>query len=196
MQRFCTTSSPRNRHTVALAALTIVAACANDPVAPPVDATAPATTLFGHDGVPSIVNVQVAKTQPNEVLATINGVQVFNGGFGSAVDGSPWFPRELYSLTDRGPNIAGSGADKLFPVPTFHPQIGRFRLEGDVLVLKQVITLKDEHGTPLTGLPPAGNGNSGETPRTLDAMLFPNDPNGIDSEGLRVMFDGTFWGIG
>jgi hypothetical protein len=147
----------------------------------------------GHDDTPHVVNVRITRLRPNDVLATIDSVRLFNGGFGSALDPSPWRPNEFYSLTDRGPNTTGSGTDKIFPVPAFHPQIGRFRLRGDVLVREDVITLKDKSGKPLTGLPPLGDGGTNETPTGLDGSTLPNDPNGIDSEGLRVMPDGSFW---
>jgi hypothetical protein len=133
--------------------------------------------------------------QPNATLASINGVTVYGGGFGSAIDASPWRKDVFYSLTDRGPNVSGTGNDKLFVMPSFHPQIGRFHLRGDVLVRDEVITLKDANGNPLTGVPPApgATGNSSEVPKTLDGTPIAYDPNGIDSEGLRVMWDGSFW---
>jgi hypothetical protein len=169
-----------------------VAACAQDGTAP--TNASPLANREGLNGsLPSVVGVRVAGMQPNDVLAKIGPVVVFNGGFGSALDGSPTHPNELFSLTDRGPNVGGTGNDKLFVVPSFHPQVGRFRLEGDRLVREEVIVLKDENGTPLTGLPPAAGGNTGEIPKTLDGTPLPNDPNGIDSEGLRMMSDGTFW---
>jgi hypothetical protein len=145
------------------------------------------------NNVPSVVGVRVARMQPNDILATIGTVSVFNGGFGSALDRSPWRPNEFYSLTDRGPNVGGTGSDKLFVVPSFHPQVGRFRLRGDRLVREGVIVLQDAQGNPLTGLPPAAGGNTGEIPKRLDGSPLPNDPNGIDSEGLRMMRDGSFW---
>ncbi|HEY7237050.1 MAG TPA: esterase-like activity of phytase family protein [Gemmatimonadaceae bacterium] len=145
------------------------------------------------DALPSVTQVHVARLLPNDVIADINGVHVFNGGFGSALDASPFRSNEFYSMTDRGPNVSGTGNDKLFPVPDFHPQVGIFRLHGNVLRRERVIVLRDESGKPLTGLPPAGGGNTGEIPKTLDGSPLPNDPNGIDSEGLRVMRDGSFW---
>ena len=173
-----------------------LAACSADhPTAPALSDAVQANQGRGRDGgdVPSVVSVRVARMLPNDVLATVAGVPVFNGGFGSALDRSPFRPDELYSLTDRGPNISGSGDDKLFPVPDFHPQVGVFERRGDRLVRSRVIVLRDAAGKALTGLPPAGTGNTGEIPRTLTGALLPNDPNGIDSEGLRVMRDGSFW---
>src|SRR5262249_53341792 len=115
------------------------------------------------------------------------------GGYGSAIDKPEGGNTDFYSLTDRGPNVAGLGNDKLFPAPDFNPQVGRFHLENGTLVRKEIITLKTATGGARTGLPVAGCGATGEIPKKLDGTLLPFDPNGIDSEGLRVMGDGTFW---
>lgn len=144
---------------------------------------------------PAVTSVEVIPLSPNDVLASINGISVFNGGYGSAIDKPEGGNTDFYSLTDRGPNVSGTGNDKLFEVPSFNPQVGRFHLENGQLVRKEIITLKDAHGGPRTGLPvgAAGCGATGEIPKTLDGTLLSFDPNGIDSEGLRVMGDGTFW---
>jgi hypothetical protein len=155
----------------------------------------PALEQGGQNRVPTAVSASHAALVPNVVLAAINGVNVYHGGFGSALDqlhGS----KDFYSLTDRGPNVAGSGTDKLFAVPEFHPQVGRFRLDHGQLIQEEVIVLKAADGTPLTGLPVGASGacgSTGEIPRALDGTLLPFDPNGIDSEGLRVMRDRSFW---
>lgn len=171
-------------------------ACAQDrpaPVAPAITAPVAERVTSDEQKLPTVVGVRVARMEPNDVLTTIGGVSVYNGGFGSALDASARRPNELFSLTDRGPNVGGTGNDKLFVVPNFHPQVGRFRMEGDRLVRKEVIVLRDQNGVPLTGLPPAAGGNTGEIPKTLDGTPLANDPNGIDSEGLRMMRDGSFW---
>jgi hypothetical protein len=146
--------------------------------------------------LPTVIGVEVIPLAPNDVLTTINGVSVFNGGFGSAIDAKPEGGSTVfYSLTDRGPNVGGTGNDKLFAVPAFNPQIGRFHLANGTLVRDEVITLKDAFGGPRTGLPigASGCGATGEIPKTIAGGVLPFDPNGIDSEGLRVMGDGTFW---
>jgi len=181
-----------------MAALTIagltLAACGTEPTT----ATAP-ELQFAHGvysrATPVAVSATHAPLLPNDVIATYTGVNVYNGGFGSAVDARDGHGRVIWSLTDRGPNVSGSGNDKLFAVPNFHPQIGRFELEHGVYVRREVVVLKDANGNPKTGLPigASGCGATGEVPRALDGTLLPFDPNGIDSEGLRVMDDGSFW---
>ncbi len=131
---------------------------------------------------------------PKLLATTTTGVKVYNGGFGSALAADPTDPTVFYLLTDRGPNADGTGDNKVFAAPTFTPQIGKFRLEGDSLRLLQTIELKDASGNRITGLPnPAGQGGTGEVAQDLTGKNLGTDPNGLDSEGLVVMNDGTFW---
>ena len=50
---------------------------------------------------------------------------VFASGFGSALARVPGSTTDFYIMTDRGPNAGGTGTNKVFPVPTFAPQIAR-----------------------------------------------------------------------
>lgn len=131
------------------------------------------------------------------VVMTTNaaGVKVYNGGYGSSIANVPGQPGYFYLMTDRGPNADGTIKDsKLFAVPGFNPQIGKFKLNGDSLVLVETIHIKSAANTPVTGLPnPAGSGGTGETALDKDGKTLPNDPDGIDSEGLTVAPDGSFW---
>ncbi len=191
----------RRRHLPLLAVLaagaSLLGACSSDQPTTPTRSFAVTDVVANRKPDPvGVVGVQVIPFSPNDVLADINGVKVFHGGFGSAVDKTGGDgDRGYYSLTDRGPNVAGTGNDKLFAVPNFHPQIGRFHISHGTLVRDQIITLKDASGKPKTGLPigASGCGATGEIPRTIDGTLLAFDPNGIDSEGLRVMDDGSFW---
>lgn len=140
----------------------------------------------------------------NKVLYTTNsGVKVYNGGFGSDMILDPKNKNTFYLLTDRGPNADSAGilpttanpGVKIFSNPEFAPQIGKFVLKGDSIKLVKKIDLKRADGvTKLTGLPnPIGAGNTGERARDLAFNLLPNDEEGIDSEGLVIMPDGSFW---
>jgi len=128
-----------------------------------------------------------------KVLGHFNGVKIA-GGFGSALAPDPRAPGYFYLLTDRGPNADSLDPEKkVFPVPAFTPQIGRFRLEGDKLVLLKVIELRNAKGKKITGLPNPANGNTGEVAVDLDGKPLGTDPDGLDSEGLVAMKDGSFW---
>ena len=90
-------------------------------------------------------------------------MKIYGGGFGSALAVDPRSPRHFYLLTDRGPNTDNNEPDqKVFPVPEFAPQIGRFRLDGDKLVLVETIELRDAKGRKVTGLPNPTHGSTGE----------------------------------
>lgn len=136
---------------------------------------------------------KVVISKRDVLLTTSNGVNVVNGGFGSALSSNQ--NGVFYALTDRGPNIDGAKSnEKIFPKPDFTPQIGKFKLVDGKLILEKVIYLKDETGKNLTGLPnPVGSGGTGETPLDLNGNVLNYDPKGIDPEALVAMKDGTFW---
>ena len=131
------------------------------------------------------------------IFTTSAGVKVYNGGFGSDMTLVPNKPGQFFLLTDRGSNAdsANVSSVKIFSNPDFAPQIGKFMLYGDSIKLLKKIELKKADGlTKLTGLPnPVGLGNPGERARDLSNNLLPNDPEGIDPEGLVAMPDGSFW---
>jgi hypothetical protein len=132
----------------------------------------------------------------------------FQVGVGSGAFRHPADPKGvIYTVSDRGVNIdCGDdvelvGADicasgKIFPVPNFAPSIYRFeenRQKGKGWKLTQVIQLKDSRGMPISGLPnPFVNT---DTEEALDASgaVMDFDPNGLDTESLVKLSDGTFW---
>lgn len=147
-------------------------------------------------------------------------VVIQQGGYGSDAFVNPKNPKQFYALTDRGPNAdvknGMENADaKAFPVPTFAPQIGLFEIQDDgSIILLKTISLKRPDGSNATGLPNPNFGATnelayGKNPnadyfdrlllkdpsKPYDAKTNPTltDPYGIDSEGLAVMNDGTFW---
>jgi hypothetical protein len=137
-----------------------------------------------------------AEASNPRVLSTApNGTVLYNGGFGSALAPDPNDPTIFYLLTDRGPNAAGVAANSIvFGKTDFTPQIGKFRLKDGQLTLEQTILLKNSAGQPLTGLPnPAGQGSTGETALDLNGQVLGTSADGIDSEGLVLAADGTFW---
>lgn len=130
-----------------------------------------------------------------KVLIDVNGVKVYNGGYGSSMVQDPTDKSIFYLLTDRGPNIDGTENDsKVFASPTFTPQIGKFRLKDNTLTLESVIELKNKDGVKLNGLPnPEGKGGSGEKALGVDGNDLGKSEDGIDSEGLARAADGSWW---
>jgi hypothetical protein len=145
--------------------------------------------------VKSLAYPVIATLLPRPVLLTRAGTTVYNGGFGSGLARHPTDSTRFYLLTDRGPNFEMPEEDhKTFPAPSYTPRIGLFQLQDSVLTLQATIELKNGSGSPLTGIPnPAGHGGTGEVPLDTLGKMLPYDSTGIDSEGLAVMADGTFW---
>ncbi|WP_295199822.1 esterase-like activity of phytase family protein [uncultured Chryseobacterium sp.] len=131
---------------------------------------------------------------PFTTMATVNGVDVINGGFGSGAAAHPTRKGEFYVITDRGPNTDYLNGKK-FLIPSFSPTIMHFKInaEGNIEVLKY-IKLKNPSGQPITGLPnPAGMGSTGEVAYDANGNVLGTDPYGMDSESIVAAADGTFW---
>lgn len=125
---------------------------------------------------------------------TSGGIDI-SGGFGSAVVADRTDPSIFWIMTDRGPNTTTPVANRLmFPLPNFTPTIGKFQLVGDSLRRIALIPLKNAAGVNLSGRPnPAGQGATGETGIDASGNPIPTDPDGLDSEGLAIATDGSFW---
>lgn len=145
-------------------------------------------------GAAEIKYPDIATAANPRVLGEFHGVKVYGGGFGSALAPDPRAPGYFYLLTDRGPNTDSTDADKkVFPLPRFTPQIGRFRLVGDRLVLVKVIEIRNAQGRKITGLPNPQHGATGEIAVDMQGRELGTDPDGLDSEGLVALKDGSFW---
>ncbi|KUN10477.1 3-phytase [Streptomyces yokosukanensis] len=125
-------------------------------------------------------------------LATIGGVRVTAGAYGSSLYPVPGSRNEFYGLTDRGPNVDAPSGAKVLPLPDFDPAIGRFRLEGTKAVLERTVPLRAADGTPYNGLVNSQAG-TGENLVDLNGTALPHSPYGYDPEGLVALRDGTFW---
>ena len=125
-------------------------------------------------------------------LATLGGVAITAGGYGSSLYPVPGAKNEFYGLTDRGPNVGAPDGDKVEPLPAFDPAIGKFRLVGHDAVLLRKIPLRAADGTPYNGLVNS-QASTGETIEDLNGVVLPTSPYGYDSEGLVALPDGSFW---
>ncbi|AUG79707.1 hypothetical protein CFP65_4994 [Kitasatospora sp. MMS16-BH015] len=128
-------------------------------------------------------------------------------GNGLALGGfSDLFPADdsgkvFWTITDRGPNAdAPADNDKIFLKPDYTPQILKVRLaKGNRIEVLKRIPLRTPKGQTdpvthtrnITGLPPAAL--TGERPVDSKNNVLPNDPYGVDSEGLVRAHDGSFW---
>ena len=120
-------------------------------------------------------------------------------------------PHIFWGVGDRGPNIkpdiaadqygtehlrplAAIDGAKVMPMPSIGPALARFRIDGCSVVLEKVIELTDADGRPISGLPvPYGPHAEFEPVYDLEGNALPTDANGVDSEGIAAMPDGSFW---
>ena len=105
----------------------------------------------GNDGEGFVYPGKDGAPLPFTTLQTLNNADktaIRHGGFGSAMAPHPTLAGHFYAMTDRGPNadpLAGAiPGGKFFPVPSFTPQIGLFKLDdkGQVTLVRSV-ALKD-----------------------------------------------------
>ena len=125
---------------------------------------------------------------------TSTGITI-NGGYGSAMVADLNDPTIFWIMTDRGPNTATTIANRLlFPLPDFTPTVAKFQLRGDSLRRIATIPLRNASGVLISGRPnPAGQGATGETAVDVNGATLAPDPEGLDSEGLALASDGSFW---
>jgi phytase-like protein len=137
-------------------------------------------------------SVSILPIKVRDSIASVRGVTVRNGGFGSAISRGP--DGQLYILTDRGPNYDFAEETKAFAAPDVGPQVGVFERRAKALTLLRRIRLRNVDGSLITGLPhPPGPGSTGEVAVSPDGTRLDTDPNGLDTEGIHVLRDGSFW---
>lgn len=154
-----------------------------------------------HDLHAQIVN------QPLDVI-NIGGTAPMNisVGFGSGAFHFPGDDRNtIYTLTDRGTNISCSDdvkllgaeicdAGKIFLDPGFAPSIYKFQKSPRLgWQATEVIRLKDSAGHPVTGLPNPLTVTDTEQAFDINGRPVEFDPEGVDTEGMVRLADGTFW---
>lgn len=154
----------------------------------------PDAGFTGTDQLPVTVSPTVRLYAEDEPpLIIVGEVAVQANAHGSAIAAIPGSADEIYGLADRGPNVDGpASGEKVFPVPSFHPQIAKLKLADGVATLEEIVTLSGKDGVPLVGVgdPRASTGQSFVD---LNGNRLPPSDHGLDSEGLVAMPDGTFW---
>jgi hypothetical protein len=131
--------------------------------------------------------------------ATLPGTVADDRGVDLGGIGSDLYPAgrsgEYWMITDRGPNGQIKVNDKnrrTFPVPEFDPAIVRVRVDGSRMRVLRSIPIRTRSGEPVSGL--SNLPDYDEKPYNYNATTeLPYNPNGLDTEGLIVARDGTFW---
>ena len=109
----------------------------------------------------------------------------------------------FYTITDRGVNIKCKddedivGMDicddgKIFPFPDFTPTILKFKIDGEKAIVTEVIPLKDRDGKEISGVSNPIS-NFSEKAYDINGNELALDINGVDSEAVTALDDGTFW---
>ncbi len=163
---------------------------------------------------------QAEVTVENIMVAPINlGVVTFKSGTEMSFDvgigsgATHWAGQDadaFYTLADRGPNIkcksaekvtglgfdvmcAGEKGSKIFPMPDFTPVILEYRWETNGIELLREIPLTGQSGKPISGITNPLTVTNTESAFGADGVQIPFDPSGLDTEGLAVAPDGSFW---
>ena len=140
-------------------------------------------------GFPATVSV------PSERVDIEGYPPIYIGGYGSDMAYNRTDSR-FWLLADRGPNVDGATVhSKVFPLADYTPHIGVFKWKGDSMCLIRKIMLRENDSTFFCGLPrTTGEGITGEKAYAPDGSeIITAERKGIDTEGLTVSPDGTFW---
>lgn len=137
---------------------------------------------------------------------------MLSAGFGSGLASrAAGGGAELWAISDRGPNIKLSDARewygweappgwrdapgaKLMPRPDVGPALALLQVTGNTIQVRRTMRLHDRHGHPVSGLPVPDSGHAECEPvLDLDGRHLKPDPAGMDTEGIALLEDGTFW---
>ncbi|MCC9624567.1 esterase-like activity of phytase family protein [Thalassospira sp. MA62] len=132
-------------------------------------------------------------------------------GLGSGAYRRPGDPGNMfYAISDRGPNFVCRDVEtvlgvseeqvckgkkvRVYPTPDYSPSIYTIFLNDDgSFDIKDVITLKDQNGVPLTGLTNKLTVAKTEQPVDAYGHILDQSVSAIDAEGLIRLSDGTYW---
>ncbi|WP_417822928.1 esterase-like activity of phytase family protein [Thalassospira lucentensis] len=132
-------------------------------------------------------------------------------GLGSGAYRRPGDPANMfYAVSDRGPNfvcgdvetVLGVSEDavchgnkvRVYPTPDYSPSIYTIFLgDNGTFDIKDVITIKDQNGIPLTGLTNKLTVAKTEKPVDANGNALEQSVSSIDAEGIIRLTDGTYW---
>ncbi|MDQ3246882.1 MAG: esterase-like activity of phytase family protein [Pseudomonadota bacterium] len=117
----------------------------------------------------------------------------------------------VWAISDRGPNIKLKDAQerygwnspaewreadgvKLMPRPDVGPMLALLEVGEKSVRLDRMIRLTDQQHQPISGLPIPDSGHAECEPALdLEGRHLQPDPNGMDTEGIALLDDGSFW---
>jgi hypothetical protein len=183
------------------------------------------------DNNTDIVDTIISRATLGEEIITLNeplGNVAFQGGktltlevgLGSGAFHAAGDPTdEIYTITDRGPNIACNESEalvgkpsfcvdngvvdedgKIFPMPSFTPTIYKLNIHtGGAIGAKvgykvtQTIEIKDRDKKQISGLPNPLQITNTENAYDNKGDKKAFDPNGLDPEAIIKLSNGSFW---
>lgn len=137
---------------------------------------------------------------------------IITAGFGSGLATRPGGPSgEVWAVCDRGPNLKipdaverygwssplegeGLNGAKLMPRTDLGPAIALLHVTENDVWLVETVSIRTPAGQSVSGLPipQIGDGKC-EMAFGLDGTQLQPDPGGMDTEGLALLADGSFW---
>ena len=118
----------------------------------------------------------------------------------------------IYTVSDRGPNFtcddegqaitgltpeqmcAATKGGRIYPIPNYTPSIFSVELlPNNKFRIVDIVGLKDRDGRPLSGIVNPLTIASTDVPFDAAAKRLPQDPSGVDLEGVVRLRDGTYW---
>jgi hypothetical protein len=118
---------------------------------------------------------------------------------------------QVWAICDRGPNLKLKEASerygwsapseylerdgaKLMPRPEIGPALALLRTTEDEVLLQRTVRITTAAGLPVSGLPIPASGHANCEPvLDLEGRPVPPDPTGMDTEGVALLSDGSFW---
>ena len=171
-------------------------------------AVSTATAAFAADV--TVSEIKLPDLPMGEVTYSGGKTLTLNRGIGSAAFRDAADPTVIWTITDRGPNLdcegieeltglgldtlcAGDAKAKNFPQPDFNITIQKLSVTpGNTASIVETIPLKTKSGKLVSGLPYSAEGFKSEAAYDLSGKLLPTDVNGLDTETLARLPDGSF----
>lgn len=159
----------------------------------------------------SVTEIKLPDMALGEVTYPGGKTLTLNRGIGSASYRDAKDPAgAIWTITDRGPNLdcegieeltglgidtlcAGDGKAKNFPQPDYNITIHKLEIGADnAAKVAEIIALRTKSGKPVGGLPFSADGFKTEAAYDINGKLLPVEVNGLDTETLARLPDGSF----
>lgn len=132
-------------------------------------------------------------------------------GIGSGLAHDPSEPGAVWAVADRGPNLdvhvavadygwrapqscAGQPEAKIMPRLDLGPYLAKLRVTETTVELDRTVRLVSRDGQPVPGNPvPERDQIQCEPAYDIEGEPIPPDVQGMDTEGIAALADGSFW---